>query len=648
MVARLARRWYQFSLKTLLVVMALSSVPPAVYVGYQRYLVAKRLAEIEGSFRWLESLGYPQLPNSWPVQITIKQWYGDQDPSEARTSVIAGFLLSEDEKSFTVLTPALHTIPFERESWEEWAKSEASFRRVDLPTLARMALDQIQAKDSDPLYRFGHDFSERGELFVLAWACARQGYSDWAIKLYEEAEALHDLREKGDAPLLERLAADFAHMETWRATLDCGTQMPRPEVLKKFRLLEEHFPNSEHAADVSEKVAILELMVVEDERHARQREAGLPFDQLSQSDQIAELIFQLRDQNGYQFSQPGSCNVLMTPDGEEDSPGHRLLAYGYDAIPQLAAALSDQRLTRSVEYHRSFYFSHHVLTIGDAAEQILEHIASRRFDTAERYESKAERIANMQKSALAWHAQVMTKGERLCLIEAVERGDDTALELADRLLEKYPDEACSAILVAIPWAKDEHRRRDFVELLGRVDSDESVPFLLAELERKTIWLRLAAAKALTDIGRPEGIDGLLHQWQSSQNVAELGGVGPFLARCGRPDAVEAVAQRFSEQPIDQRLESMDEAMRFEADVLAQQPRLRKAEIKLLLRGLADTEVRKGMGGSRGSKSYTDPRVCDLAGYHLNCLDASAFPFDLGAQFSQREAARLAILAARGH
>ena len=42
---------------------------------------------------------------------------------------------------------------------------------------------------------------------------------------------------------------------------------------------------------------------------------GKPFAELREEEKIAELIFQLRDQNGRQWSQPGSCDVFMTAEG---------------------------------------------------------------------------------------------------------------------------------------------------------------------------------------------------------------------------------------------------------------------------------------------------------------------------------------------
>ena len=648
-MAKSARRWYQVSLRTLLVLTAISSIPPGIYVGHRSYLEAKRRAEIEASFRWLESLGYADMPNARPVRVTTSYWQGEDKGEEKDSQVTIGFLLSEDAKSFKVLTPDLSSAVFERESREPWTNSNSGFERVELRKIARQVLEHARSKDRDRWDRFGSELSERGELFALAWACWREGHVGLAKDLYRAAEVDLDWNHDGDVPqpFLARLAADFAYMETWRATLDCGTKLPRPELLKKFRWLAKHFPQSQYAPDVARKVTVFESMVAENERHAKERESGAPFEQLPPSEQIAELIFQLRDQNGYQWSQPGWCDVLMTVDGEENSPGHRLLTYGYDAIPQLAAALGDERLTRSVGCHRSFYFSHRVLTVGDAAEQLLERIASRSFDTADRSESPAAQAAAVRQNALAWHAELTAKGERACLVEAVERAVGPSVSVARRLVEKYPDAACSAILTALSKTNDEDDRGRFIELLGRIHSDESVPFLVEELQHKQVWFRVKAAESLTALHRPEGIDVLLEQWQSSQRISELEGIGPFFAQCGRTEAVEAVTNRLLQQSIDERFETMDKAAEQSPERLAACPELRTAVIKLLLCALRDTEVRTGMSGSRGSKSFSDPRVCDMAGYHLNCLDAAAFPFDLGAPYVQREQERRAILASHG-
>src|SRR4029077_20857770 len=105
--------------------------------------------------------------------------------------------------------------------------------------------------------------------------------------------------------------------------------------------------------------------------------------QLGKEEQVAELIFQLRDQNGHPFMQPGSCDIFDRFGGsKKDTAAHKLVKIGYDAVPQLIEHLDDQRFTRSVGFHRNFYFSHHVLRVSDCALEILEEIAAQHFWTA--------------------------------------------------------------------------------------------------------------------------------------------------------------------------------------------------------------------------------------------------------------------------
>jgi hypothetical protein len=100
---------------------------------------------------------------------------------------------------------------------------------------------------------------------------------------------------------------------------------------------------------------------------------------------VAELIFQLRDQNGHQFSQPGSCDIFMDPrdgglfgatnEGKPGSPASQLVAIGKPALSQLIDSVDDDRFTRCVEFHRSFYFSHRVIRVGECCVAIMHRIS---------------------------------------------------------------------------------------------------------------------------------------------------------------------------------------------------------------------------------------------------------------------------------
>jgi hypothetical protein len=144
-------------------------------------------------------------------------------------------------------------------------------------------------------------------------------------------------------------------------------------------LIPANYPHSEYCERARQTAAVLKRMIAEDEAHAK---AGtIEFDTLS-NDQVRELIFRLRDQNGHQFSQPGSCDIFEDWHGNTNTPAHQLVRLSYAAVPQLIAALNSDTLTRSVGYWRDFTFSHNVLTVGDCCEAILQRITGKSFFVA--------------------------------------------------------------------------------------------------------------------------------------------------------------------------------------------------------------------------------------------------------------------------
>lgn len=149
----------------------------------------------------------------------------------------------------------------------------------------------------------------------------------------------------------------------------------RSELLRKSQEFVADFPQSKHVARAKEFVSILTRMSTEE----------LP----PKSKPIERLIFQLRDQDGAQLGQPGSCDILFADrlndairesapelaNKNEASPARKLIDIGYDAVPLLIDHVDDDTLTRSVRYWRSFRFSHCVLRVSDCVKTILREIA---------------------------------------------------------------------------------------------------------------------------------------------------------------------------------------------------------------------------------------------------------------------------------
>jgi hypothetical protein len=84
---------------------------------------------------------------------------------------------------------------------------------------------------------------------------------------------------------------------------------------------------------------------------------------------IARLIRGLADARAYQWSQPGGVNIL---DAEAVKA---LLAEGKAAVePLIECVEKDERLTRSVEFHRDFSYDRNVIPVRRAAYRALEKI----------------------------------------------------------------------------------------------------------------------------------------------------------------------------------------------------------------------------------------------------------------------------------
>ena len=157
---------------------------------------------------------------------------------------------------------------------------------------------------------------------------------------------------------------------------------------------------------------MLRQMIAEDAAHAQvsdQQLASMPV-----KERVADLIFRLRDQNGYQQSQPGACDIFYNWGQNKDtSAAHQLVQIGYDAVPQLIEAVTDTRFSRSVGHHRNFYFSHFVLTVGDCAEAILSRIAGRGFNVRSNTAgqmSKEEAAKSTKQEITNWWEDANKKG----------------------------------------------------------------------------------------------------------------------------------------------------------------------------------------------------------------------------------------------
>jgi protein-S-isoprenylcysteine O-methyltransferase Ste14 len=399
---------------------------------------AKSTAEERNkAFQWFSRLGFLDVKGRKFVRVATGKFF-TSNGSPLMNTYVRGFLLEEKGDRFRVLTLSLTEQPYQKSAADAAVHEQVGFDVIELKQGAAAFLkaqgSPSKGLDREPRPWGGSDLHGGTEMFVLAWACWRNGLDDLAGQLFDQTATngygyLSDQTPK--QPLQKLVADDLAHTEMWRAVVAFGNAaIPRPQLLRQFEHIVKHYPESPHHKDAKAAVALLRQMIKEDADH--QKKAARPFDQLDKQEQIADLIFQLRDQNGRQMTMPGFCDIFdsgdwegesrwwsvprseaLEPTGRKgDSPAHRLVNMGYDAVPQLIDHLDDERFTRSVGFRRSFYFSHHVLRVNDCALAILEQIAGRRFwspSSTFSYMSKDKQAPETKRKIQAWYAQVQSE-----------------------------------------------------------------------------------------------------------------------------------------------------------------------------------------------------------------------------------------------
>lgn len=618
--------------------------------------------EAESDFKWFSGLGFPDVKERPFVRVATGQWIQSaNNPPQARYT--AAFLLAEDEPAFRVLSLDLSDTRLTKSPPDTKEHERVGFEPLELKGYVEAQLKVLRKEPDaeDRWRRFGERLAQRSEVFVVAWSCWRNGLTNEAAELYAEAVKLpaRFQREQGDADFRTSVERDLAHALMWRAVGSFGNpQVPRRELLKLFETIERSYVRSEHHARAKAAAATLRRMIAEDEAHQLIAEVALA--KLPAAAQVKEWIFRLRDQNGHQWSQPGSCDIFGGfgfGDNKGTTPAHQLARLGHAAVPQLIAALDDPTFSRSVGYHRDFYFSHTVLTVGDCALQILERIAARSFSerrTTSSYLSKDGDLAATRRAAEAWWNSIGNNGERQVLVEAVAAGGPEAPRQARLLAERYPTALSDAVLIGAKASTNAHTRSELIQALGTNSSPAILAFLRDEMVNGRFQhTRVTAALALRGRNEPDTWPHLVAEWQrvgtltASEAPASDTLVYALLAE-NSEEAVAVLARDLDRRPITVRarvIESASNKLGVRANPRAKP--LAETTVaaleKLLVDRLEDTEERVGLSMGRKGRQLASPSIGDLAAWFLSEAWPQDYHFDIGAAFHERETKRLACL-----
>lgn len=529
-------------------------------------------------FEWFSTLGFPDLKGCPFVRVATGFWWRNQasdDPPQQ--NIFKAFLLATNNFGFRVFTLDLAENSFTQTNPIANGNTRPGFEVLELSKEVAEVLGAFRNPPAreDESRLFGTLLRSQSEVFTLAWGCWRNGLDSDAQQLYEQVQKMRS-RNGGLAAASDTRATlekDLGMDMYYRGLGSFGnTAVSRPQLLAQLESIVSNYPHSEYAERAKPIADVLRRMVSEDEAHAKLARTDL--DQLPVDEQVRELIFRLRDQTGFQSSNPGTCSIFYPFPGEPNTPAHQLLKLGYAAVPQLIAALDDQSFSRSVGLGPASV-PNTVLTVGDCAQQILERIAGKTFFVSRisRYPStagdeQAQRLDSLLngmsgasnslpengnisttiRAAESWWAGVQQKGEKQVLIEAVVSAGQDAPAQAEILCQRYPDIAAATIVRGAKAATNSWVHARLVEIVTKLDEPQVTDFLRQEMSSASSPTdRERAASGLRARGKDEeAMRAMLHDWETSG-----GGMG-FLADSDSVPAIQALGRGLRQRPVSTR------------------------------------------------------------------------------------------------
>lgn len=154
----------------------------AVFAGCLIFLMNSRFKS-HRAFKWFDKLGFPGGKGCKLVRVERGEGYYhvpgfDVSPSRE------GFLVSNDEKQFTILTLDLFLLTLHKPNENTPKYKQFSYKELDLQEFAQ------RYPSADTVDKGGDSFSSRyplletrAQAFVLAWACYRNGHKKLATEL---------------------------------------------------------------------------------------------------------------------------------------------------------------------------------------------------------------------------------------------------------------------------------------------------------------------------------------------------------------------------------------------------------------------------------------------------------------------------------
>ncbi|HCO24278.1 MAG: hypothetical protein CME31_03825 [Gimesia sp.] len=333
-------------------------------------------------FDWFDTLGVPDLDGRKYLQIYLGHYNALPD-NQLKPHYTYVFLLESTETEKKVFTLGMRTSTYSREETNMFSGESYRYKEFDLRADVIERLKELRSNHPQTGYlrKFDSRTGDPVALFILARGCYGSGFNQQAEDLIRYLSEMPDFRTGkpvGKEGLKKSLSEDMA-LSFMRSTRQAfsDSKVGREVLLKQFLDIAKHYPESTGAVEARKSADILSRMIREDESHSP--EPIRSWEKMTPREQVKELIYQLRDQNGESsssiFTDPRDGGILHQKGPEKGSPATQLVKMGEVALEQLIEAVDDDSFTRCAD-------SHHVIRVGDCCQTIIDRIqpTGRRFD----------------------------------------------------------------------------------------------------------------------------------------------------------------------------------------------------------------------------------------------------------------------------
>jgi hypothetical protein len=253
-------------------------------------------------------------------------------PNSPRYSLL-GFLVREEPEAWTVFTSRWR---IERVARARHTKVEPSAVNGEIDAALKIAA--ILQDNRDPMRRLSTEIPEalkdEHNRFIRPSLLFDLAYLAFTSNRKEAVEPLLRAALHQNAELLVNLFDDLAWRQFEVAVLDLNRGAGRTGLSRRFHRIAVEFPGGRYEKQATEYSRKLQQMAVED----AERRQPLSLAQLAPADRVKAFVFQLRECNAVQYSQPGTCwipDVFQPVEDARANAADLLIAEGFDAVPAL-------------------------------------------------------------------------------------------------------------------------------------------------------------------------------------------------------------------------------------------------------------------------------------------------------------------------